>query len=326
MASRYGGVAAERTGSGRKGMNKAARLLAVALLSMLAAGASAGEGTSTILELYPRESLTPLPVPEQRDEFFSPGALAIRNVSYPTIELFRPAKEKANGTAIVVVPGGGFLGLAYDVEGTATAKRLADAGIMAIVVKYRVGQTSPDLAKAKAELWAVLGPVLNRAKTGDPEELPRFATEDLAAADAAQALRLVRAKATEWGIDPKRIGMMGFSAGAITSANLAIGDPASRPDFVGLIYGGLRGPVPADAPPAFIASAADDLAFRTDSVRLFLAWQAAGRPVELHMFEAGNHGFLGLSPNTTTSAYWFDEFVWWMTSRGLMSTAPAVEK
>jgi Esterase/lipase len=302
-------------------MKNFARFLSVGLLLVAAPSASASETPSTVIELYPRDSLVPLPVPEQRDEFFSPGALAIRNVSYPTVELFRPATEKANGAAIVVLPGGGFMGLAYDVEGTATAKRLADAGIFAAVVKYRVGQTPVDLEKARAELWAMLGKLFNRAKTGQPEELPRFANEELAAADAAQALAIVRARAEEWGIDPQRIGMMGFSAGAITTANLAIGNPESRPSFVGMIYGGLRGPVPSDAPPAFIASAADDVAFRTDSVRLFESWRDAGRPAELHMFESGNHGFLGLSPNNTTSAYWFDEFLWWLKARGVLQPA-----
>ena len=120
----------------------------------------------------------------------------------------------------------------------------------------------------------------------------------------------------EWGIDPRRVGVIGFSAGAYLAADLAIGDAASRPDFVGLIYGGLRTPVPASAPPAFIAGAADDEYQPNDPVLLYRAWRKAGAAAELHLYERGGHGF-DLHRQGTTSDHWFDQLLWWMQSRRL---------
>jgi acetyl esterase/lipase len=128
---------------------------------------------------------------------------------------------------------------------------------------------------------------------------------------------LVRSRAAEWGVDPDRVGFVGFSAGAILAADLAIGDRASRPDFVGLIYGVLRTPAPGDAPPAFIAAATDDEMLPNDALLLYNGWKAAGRPVELHIYERGGHGF-GMTTKRATSDRWFDEFLWWMQSRGVM--------
>lgn len=101
--------------------------------------------------------------------------------------------------------------------------------------------------------------------------------------------------------------------------DLAIGNKLTRPDFVGLIYGGLRTPVPTDASPAFIAAAADDAYLPGDSMQLYAAWRRSGVPAELHVYERGGHGF-ELDPKGTTSDHWFDEWLWWMQSRGLMPT------
>ena len=116
--------------------------------------------------------------------------------------------------------------------------------------------------------------------------------------------------------------MIGFSAGAFLAASLAIGDKASRPDFVAMLYGGLRTPVPADAPPAFIAGTADDEYLPNDAIQLYSAWRQAGVAAELHVYERGGHGF-GLKRQGTTSDHWLDALTWWMQARGLMAPGSA---
>ena len=200
------------------------------------------------------------------------------------------------------------------------AKRLAEEGVAAFVLKYRVSQTPDD----PAQLLAVIRKMFSGAAAKTPgaaakpfEPPAPFATEGLAAEDAAQAVRLVRQRAAEWGVDPNRVGFLGFSAGAITATNIAIGDKAARPDFVGVIYGALRGTVPADAPPAFIAASADDPLLSGAACPMYQAWRSAGVAAELHVFERGGHGY-GLVPQGTSSDHWMDEFVWWMKARNLL--------
>lgn len=135
--------------------------------------------------------------------------------------------------------------------------------------------------------------------------------------DGVRALQIVRQRAPEWGIDPRRVDVIGFSAGGFLAVDLAIGDKATRPDFVAVLYGGLRTPVPADAPPIFIAAAADDEYQPNDPILLYTAWREAGAAAELHVYERGGHGF-GLKSKGATSDHWFDELVWWMQSRGFV--------
>lgn len=296
-------------------LNRSGALIGAGLVALLASGAIAAPRSPQVLPLYPAGAVKPLLVAEIREDPAKNGQINIRNVSTPTLEVFRPA-GKANGTAVIVVPGGGFMNLVYDVEGTAVAKRLADQGFTALVLKYRLIQTPADLAAMQAKMMNDMGGVLTRARTGSPRELPRFPGEDLAQQDTARAVQLVRGQAATLGVDPRRVGVVGFSAGAFAAADVAIGDAASRPDFVGLIYGGLRTPVPRGAPPAFIATAADDQMLPNDPIPLYAAWRAAGSPAELHLYERGGHGF-GMTAQGSTSDHWFDEFVWWMRSRGL---------
>lgn len=284
--------------------------------------ASAEPLPSTIVPLYPAGTVDPLPVPEIHEDPLGNGQINIRNVSVPTLEVFRPAAGTANGTAVIVAPGGGFVTLVYSNEGTSVGERLAQQGITAFVLKYRLVQTAADPAEMPDEHMKEMGVVIARAKSGMPLELPYFAGEKVAGKDAAKAVQLVRGRAAEWGIDPKRIGFLGFSAGAFLAADVAIGEPVSRPDFVGLIYGGLRTPVPADAPPAFIATAADDELLPNDPLLLYNAWKAAGLSAELHIYERGGHGFGKTAPSVSRHI-WFDEFIWWMQQRGLMQPAAA---
>ena len=278
--------------------------------------AHAESTTNTVIALWPEGALPTLGVPELREQVPEAGGVLVRNVSTPTLELFRPAPGSANGTAVIVAPGGGFVGLAYEAEGTAVAAALAENGVTAFVLKYRTilstgsATTLPEVHLREMDL------VVARAKSGVPVEVPRFAGEANAVTDGARALELVRQRAPEWGVNPQRVGIIGFSAGGYLAADLAIGDPATRPDFVGLIYGGLRTPVRADAPPAFIAAAADDEFQPEDATLLFEAWRKAGAPAELHIYERGGHGF-GAGRKGSTSDHWLEQFVWWMQSRGL---------
>ncbi|WP_232821087.1 alpha/beta hydrolase [Dyella sp. C11] len=296
---------------------------AMANLGVIAAVLSTGaiaQTTSdqgTIIPLYAKGQVTPLGVPETRDTLAETGETMIFNVSDPTLELFRPSPGRANGTAIIIAPGGGFVGLGYVGGGTDIARQLAQRGITALVLKYRTIR-SPNTAMHMPDVhMKEMETIMARAKSGLPVEVPTFAGEKHAVEDGERAMTIVRSHAAQWGIDPKRVGFIGFSAGAFLAADLAIGDKATRPDVVGLFYGGLRTPVPADASPAFIAAAADDEYMPHDSVQIYTAWRKAGAPAELHVYEHGGHGF-ELASKGTTSDHWFDEFIWWMQARELM--------
>jgi acetyl esterase/lipase len=140
--------------------------------------------------------------------------------------------------------------------------------------------------------------------------------------DALAALKLVRSRAKEWGIDPSRIGMMGFSAGAMTTLNAGLAkDAADRPAFIAPIYGPMLPlDVPADAPPMFSAFALDDELFSGQGFGLIERWHAAGRPVELHAYERGGHGF-GLGRPGTSSSLMLEEFITWLQSRGTVPSS-----
>jgi acetyl esterase/lipase len=142
--------------------------------------------------------------------------------------------------------------------------------------------------------------------------------------DAKSALVMVRSGASKWGIDPKRVGMIGFSAGAMTSRRLALDpDDTARPDFVGYIYGPQDAEdVPAYAPPLFNAIALDDNLFPNKGFPITQAWLAAKRPVEVHGYQTGNHGF-GLGNRGTTTALMLDQFIAWMDMQGFLKPRSA---
>lgn len=297
--------------------------IAAAIVLGFAASAQAADPAS--FPVYTK----PLPEsggnPERTDELpGSGGQRIVRNVTQPSLIPFLPDPARANGTAVIVAPGGGFMMLSLDSEGILVAKKLAEQGVAAFVLKYRLEQTPPAPAAFMVEMMKRMRGLSDpKGPDGKPLEsrLPAFPTEPLAAEDAAAAVKLVRARASDWGVDPRRVGFVGFSAGAITAANISTGEAAGRPDFVGIAYGALGTPVPADAPPAFIVTAADDpLLPARAAVPIFNAWKAAGRPAELHIYERGGHGF-GLTPKGASSDHWFEQFVWWMEARGLLKPA-----
>lgn len=243
----------------------------------------------------------------------------VQNVTQPTLTPFLPAKGQATGAAVVIAPGGGFVLLAMDHEGWQVARWLQSQGVAAFVLKYRVLPTEPKAAgldKANAEFSAA-GPAGRLKRIGDGA---RMATED-----AAEAMRVVRARAAEWGVDPGRVGLMGFSAGAITTISLTLSaDAATRPDFIAPIYGGLGPPltggtIPDKPPPMWVSQAADDPLFRPTDFSLVSGWQAKGGSVELHLYEKGGHGYGFPGRPGTSTLQWPSDFLAWMRGRGLLA-------
>lgn len=246
------------------------------------------------------------------------GSQFARNVTVATLTPFLPDPAKATGTAVVVAPGGGFRTLSMENEGWDVARALAERGVAAFVLKYRLNQTPADLAEfARPPARAPSG----SAPPPRPSLEQRMAALAPQLEDSRAAFALIRRRAAEWKIDPDRIGMVGFSAGAALTMGTALAAQDARPAFIGNIYGSLAPvTVPADAPPLFIALAADDPLFPVGEFGLIESWAAAKRPVEFHLYEQGGHGF-GMYPKETTSTGWFNAFVNWMTMHGLLEAA-----
>ncbi len=256
------------------------------------------------------------------------GAPRIRNVTDPTLTVFKPAEGKANGTAIIVCPGGGYSHLAFDPEGTNVAKLLNEYGITVFVLKYRL----PDdrIMKNKS-----IGPLQ----------------------DVQESIRIVRRNAKNWNINPDKIGVMGFSAGGHVAASASTlykdkvydsDTTSARPDFSILIYpvismraeithkgsrDNLLGDNPDEklvehfsaefqvnknTPQAFLVCAEDDPAVPIEnSIQYFLALKKYNIPAELHIYEKGGHGF-GLAKNGGTESHWPDACINWLKENGLL--------
>lgn len=239
----------------------------------------------------------------------------VRNITRPTLTPFLPKKGKGNGAAVLVIPGGGFQFVSITNEGWPVAQWLADRGIAAFVLKYRVEQT-PD---SEADFGKAMAARFQAPRSDAPPTPEMNAAVDIARADAQTALRLIRRNAAKWGVDTKRVGMLGFSAGAMTTMATTLANaPDARPDFIAPIYGFMT-PVtpPANPQPMFAALASDDPLFGKQRFGLVESWQKAGGSVELHFYEGGSHGF-GSHKKGTTSDLWFDQYVAWMKSRGFL--------
>lgn len=244
------------------------------------------------------------------------GSKYARNVTVATITPFLPDPVSASGTAVVVAPGGAFLTLSMENEGWNVARALAERGVAAFVLKYRLNQTPADMAGFNRSMDEMFLNTGRRPPRLDPEQMKVQLAPQLE--DSCAAFVLIRNRAAEWKIDPDRIGMLGFSAGAaLTMATALVGENA-KPAFIGNIYGPLTSvTVPADAPPLFVALAADDPIFAQSGFGLIESWHAAKKPVEFHLYEQGGHGF-GMYPKETTSTGWFNAFVSWLTMHGML--------
>jgi acetyl esterase/lipase len=240
----------------------------------------------------------------------------VRNVVSPTIRPYLPKPGKANGAAVLVAPGGGFMMLSIKDEGWDVASWLADHGVAAFVLKYRLDPTPADEAafdKFGRERMAAA------FSAGSHASAPVFQP---AIDDGVAALKLIQAHATEWHLDSKRLGMIGFSAGAMTTLSVALAQrDGAKPAFIGLIYGPMATvQVPAGAPPLFAALAADDPLFGHAGIGLIDAWHQAGVPAELHLYQRGGHGF-GLGMRDTTTRLWPEEFLSWLAMNDLLHSA-----
>lgn len=250
----------------------------------------------------------------------------LRNVSIPTLTVYRPDPARANGVGVIVAPGGGWRMLAWEHEGVDIARWLAARGYSAFLLKYRLTGTEPDPARYEAQTKALTDRLTAwLAKVKPPRSFAELITDETlragretAHADGRRALELVRERAAEWGVKDGRVGMIGFSAGAFLTADVAL-DPGGAPlAFAAPIYGGETGgrPVPADAPPMFIAVAVDDRLLFTVVRGLFEAWTDAGKTAELHAYARGGHGF-GSARQGLPSDGWLDQFGAWLVDQGL---------
>jgi acetyl esterase/lipase len=227
----------------------------------------------------------------------TPVGTVIMNVSKPTLTAYLPASGKSTRTAVIIAPGGACVALTVGREGADVARSFTQHGIAAFVLKYRIPEKKGQ---------------------GIPKDLNMEEACKYGMADAVQAVRVVRARAAQWNILPNRIGMLGFSAGAmVATAALLTSDAGARPNFVGLMYGapfGTMPRIPAHLPPVFMAWAQDDPQARDVAARFFGALETAGDNPEAHIFSAGGHGF-GVTKQGTTSDYWIDEFFNWMSAQ-----------
>ena len=251
------------------------------------------------------------------------GSMFARNVTVATLTPFLPDPSKASGAAVIVAPGGGFRTLSMENEGWNVARALADQGVAAFVLKYRLNQTPPDLDTfARAPMGPRPPGAAGTRPATRPSPAQMVAQIAPQIADANAAFALVRANAAKWHVDPDRIGMIGFSAGAMLTMTITLNNHDAKPAFIGNIYGPLGAvDVPPDAPPLFAAVAADDPIFGQSNFGLIEAWRKANRPVEFHYYEQGGHGF-GMYPKETTSTGWFDAYVKWLGMHGLLRPKP----
>ena len=239
------------------------------------------------------------------------SVIRLGNVSDPTITVYPPTQGKDTGAAVVVFPGGGFHILAMDLEGTEVCAWLNSIGVTGVLLKYRVP-----------------------AREGRPEYAAPLQ-------DAQRALGIVRSHAREWGIDPHRIGVLGFSAGGHLAATLSANsqartyprvdesdDASCRPDFQILVYpGGVaeRGgyaltpdvAVTAKTPPTFLVMAQDDPVRPENVLGYAMALEGEKVPMELHVYPSGGHGY-GLRPTRDFVTSWPQRAADWMRSRGLL--------
>src|SRR5580658_5467026 len=233
------------------------------------------------------------------------------NVANPTLTVFQPKAGEANGTAVVICPGGAFFALSIDSEGFDVARWLAGKGVTCFVLKYRLVECKTDdptrEVMDRGPLDQVVAPIVK-----------------LALADGKAAIAYVRKHAAEYGVNPERIGILGFSAGGTLAVSVAMNYTAeSRPDFVAPIYPAynwaIKGSgVPGDAPPAFILAASDDpLGLAPQSVTIYQEWIAAGKPAELHLYSKGGHGF-GMRQQHLPCDHWIERFSDWLEVQGLL--------
>ena len=234
------------------------------------------------------------------------GELSVSGVHNPSITPYLPARDKATGVAILVIPGGGHRVLAITHEGYNVAEWLRERGIAAFVLTHRLAREAGSTYKIDVDSFA----------------------------DTTRALRLIRSRAVEWGIDPRRVGALGFSAGGelvsmvstrFDAGNAGAADPVehqeSKPNFQALIYPGRSGDIQAtkDSPPVFLAAAYNDRQDISEGLaEAYLRFKRAGVPAELHIYATGGHGFGQRATNTRPVGQWMLRFEEWLADSGFL--------
>ena len=252
---------------------------------------------------------------DRRDEPEQAASYWVKNVHNPSLTVFLPPKDKATGAAVIVCPGGGFKELGFNGEGVAPAQFLTNLGIAAFALKYRLPR-----------------------ETNSPYSLPKHARED-----GQRAMRLVRSHAKEWGIDPNRIGIMGFSAGGEVASLVAYSpgdgdakatDPidqlSASPSFQIMIYPGPLGipeVIPTNAPPSFWLAANDDRQPARTIAEMLPTYRAAKVPIEVHLFAKGGHAFnMGNRSKLVTVKRWTNRLADWLADNVLVTEPVANSK
>ncbi|PCI53364.1 MAG: esterase [Alphaproteobacteria bacterium] len=236
-----------------------------------------------------------------------------RNISTATLTPFLADPKSATGVSVIIAPGGGFMWLSMGNEGWEVAKAFSDRGVNAFVLKYRLRPTTSELDDFERAVAQGFAAPDASSEDSDTEQAPRPPAWDLSnqMEDVEAAYALITKNATKWNVDPKRIGMVGFSAGAMLTVQTALNSEQVDLAFIGSIYGGM-GPmkVTKDAPPMFTAIATDDFLF-AGQFGIVKSWFDAEVAVEFHLYQNGGHGF-GLGNPNRTSNTWFKAFINWM--------------
>jgi acetyl esterase/lipase len=267
------------------------RVLIAAAAMALAGGSARAQAT---VKLWPGTAPGSERWTQQERTFTNtPVGTVIQNVVTPTLTAYLPQKGRSTGAGIVIAPGGGFVALAIDLEANQLARWLQQRGVAAFVLKYRTvekhGDGIPDMDMDTAGRYGI--------------------------ADGIQALKVVRQHAAEWNVSPRRIGIIGFSAGGMVASGALLNpDAAARPDFAAMIYGapfGRMPAIPAKLPPIFLAWARDDAIALRPATRFRDALVQAGNRPEVHEYDKGGHGF-GMKKQGTSSDRWVDDFWRWL--------------
>jgi endo-1,4-beta-xylanase len=277
------------------------KLFALLLTSLLIPGATFAAELPKEIPLWPNGA----PGSEGRTEKevitkSGSGEISVWSIHNPSLTPYLPPKDKATGTAMLVIPGGGHRVLAITHEGYNVAEWLSEHGIAAFVLKHRLARETNSTYKIEVESLA----------------------------DTARAMRLIRSRAGEWGIDPKRVGAIGFSAGGElvnlvcarfdegkADATDVIERQPCRPNFQGLIYPGRSGDIqPTNGfPPVFLACSYTDRKDISEGLaETYLRFKRAGVPAELHIYSTGGHGFGLRTKNTKPVGAWVTRFDEWM--------------
>jgi acetyl esterase/lipase len=284
------------------------------LVLMCSTTASAQDGKMYPIDAPPEPNAISLDTggvenqPEKESWFRQWGSPMARNITTATLTPFLADPKKANGTSVIVAPGGGFMWLSLENEGWKVAQALADQGINAFVLKYRLQPTAGTLEDFETQMSQRFAEAAQPSRDAS-KRMQSGLQNQIEDVEAAYAMITSRAK--EWRVNVDKIGMTGFSAGAGLTMATTLQSKKVKLAFIAPIYGGM-GPVdvPKNAPPMFAVIATDDFLFHGEA-GLIKSWYDADIPVEFHLYQNGGHGF-GLGNPDRTSNRWFDAFIHWL--------------